>query len=148
MARMTPYRHLIALLLAALMPFCCCSLHILMTACESCTGNGSGAPCHGDGEGSDHNLEAGPHHDEDGTPAQPKKPGHDNGPCTCDKQKQTTIGVEKTTIDLPTPVLAYVLPAWDANTLPHGHFMVSFCENRALQRPATSLLRQHCALIV
>jgi len=148
MVRMASFRSLIALLLAAWMPLCCCSLHSLITACETCAGHGSGTACHDHGEDSDHILTTGHHHDEDGTPAQPEKPGHDEGPCTCDKQKQTTIGVDKTTIALPTPVLAYVLPAWDANTLPLWHSLASCGETLAPQKPTTSLLRQHCALIV
>lgn len=148
MVQMTLFRFLIALLLAAWMPICCCSLHSLITACEACEGHGGGEAEHRHGGVSDHRHASGRHHNQDTTPAQPEKPGHDDGPCTCDKQKQTTFGVVKTTVELPTPVLAYVLPAWDPNTLLRWRTMTSCCENRAPHRPTTSLLRQHCALIV
>lgn len=149
MVRVTSFRSLISLLLAAWMPFCCCSLHSLVSSCEPCAGQGPDIACHGHGEASDHDLAPGHHHDdEETTPAQPDKPGHDDGPCTCDKQKQTTVGVEKTTIEFPTPVLAYELPDWDLSTLPFLRPFAFWCENQAVHKPTASLLRQHCALIV
>lgn len=146
MVRLTSFRSLVSLLLAAWMPFCCCSLHSLMTACEACGEHEPDTACHGHG---DHNLATGHHHDDEGTtPAQPDKPRQDDGPCTCDKQKQTTVGVEKTTIEIPNPVLVYELLDWDLSTFPALRSFASWCENQAVHKQTASLLRQHCALVV
>ena len=73
---------------------------------------------------------------------------HHKGPCTCNDHKQTTVGILKVTIELTTPMLAYILPDWvPSQSIPdpsaaHGS------DSRAPLRPPTSLLRQHCALIV
>ena len=150
MLRTSPFRCLIALFLAAWMPFCCCSLNSLLSVCRACEatedGNAVGV-CHGHGS-SDRHTAGSQHHDEDSAPTQPDQPKRDDGPCTCDKSKQTTVGVEKNTSELPAPVVAYVLPEWESSWLPHGDPLARRCDNWALRKPATSLLRQHCALIV
>ena len=149
MLRTSSFRPLIALFLAAWMPFCCCSLNTLVGACQACDEHGDDdgvAACH-HGAANSHTAGTG-HHDEDSSPGHQDQPKRDQGPCTCDQSKQTTIGVEKNTIELPTPVVAYVLPEWEAVWLPHNDSLALSSENQAVRKPATSLLRQHCALIV
>lgn len=150
MLRTSSFRPLIALFLAAWMPFCCCSLHTLASVCQACEKHGdddAGGGCHGHGTADQKAADTG-HHAQASSPGHQDEPDRDQGPCTCDKSKQTTISVEKSTIDLPAPVLVFVLPEWEPSWLPHGDSLPLSSESWALRKPATSLLRQHCALIV
>lgn len=147
MARTILFRPLITLLLAAWMPFCCCSLrsvvaaHISRETADDRTTEHyrSNRAAEGCGCGRDDNETAPCHSD---------KPAPKNGPCTCNKHKLATIGVEKNTIEFSTPILAYVVMEWDVSVLQPRHSSVAQYENRALHKPQTSLLRQHCALTI
>lgn len=150
MARVIPFRSLIALILAAWTAFCCCNLHYLMTVCEACGEHGH---CDADGD-DDRDASAVPHthasvahhHDDDSLPAQPDK--HDQKHCNCDGNKLTSIGLDKSTIDFPASVLLFILPDWKSSSLPQWRSMALPSENRSPLRPAASLLYQHCALVV
>jgi hypothetical protein len=153
MGRVPSFRSLVSLLLAAWMPFCCCNLHALASACRACgpadhSGSSVANGHHGSGE-STTGHRCGGHHGDDSAPSEPANPGHhDNGPCTCGKDKLATIGAQPVGIDFPTPVLICVLPDWDSAWAPHGntpgHGRASF----APRLPTTSLLHLHCALII
>lgn len=120
MARISAFRSLFALLLAAWMPFCCCTLRSLMSGCVACEGHGETSSAGHHDHGEHHPATAEHEHDDGPAPPQPGTPTHDDGPCTCDKHKQITIGVEKTTIEFATPVLAYVLPEWEPTWSPNA----------------------------
>lgn len=152
MIRAMPSRSLIAILLAAWMPWCCCILRTLMADSRACgdhrhqDADAAGAS---DGSSVSHVDACGGHqHDEVSVPLSPQGDPQDQKPCTCDSHKQTTIGLDKTTIEFPATVVLFPLPNWDLSWAPRWSSMALRTENWNQLRPATSLLRQHCALIV
>jgi len=153
MGRLPPIRSLVALLLAAWMPFCCCSLRFFASACTSCgpvehSDSSVAAGHHGSREStSGHGC--GGHHEDDASPSEPITPGHhDDDPCTCGKDKLATIGATPVAIDFPTPVLIYVLPDWESIAALSGGAIGLDRASFAPRIPANTLLRLHCALII
>lgn len=156
----TPLRALIAVLVTVGMQLCCCST--AWFGCAACT-NGAGASlatgAHGGHDdlvashdhdpmtGHDHGVSKSVPHD-DGSPCGGHDGKPDKGKCTCSTQDPKSRASEPSKVDLPTPVLVAVLPTWDPiPPSPVGFRSLSLLE-RPLVRPATSLLHQHCALIV
>jgi hypothetical protein len=152
MFRSIPWRSLLALVLAAWTPFCCCNLHTLLSVCEPCGHRGhccSDADNEHDGGGADHGFASGAHdHDGDTSPAPSDQSRHDKKPCRCESQKQTSIGLDKNTIEFAAPAMLYILPSWDLAWAPRWSLMPRSRANASPLIPDTSLLRQHCALVV
>ncbi len=152
MARVIPFRFLIALFLAAWTPFCCCNLHSVMNVCEVCGEHGhrdaDGDDDHDGGNAPHTHANVAHHHDEDSLPAQQDKHKNDQKRCNCDGNKLTSIGLDKSTIEFPASALLFLLPRWETSWYPRWPLMALPSENRSPLRPATSLLYQHCALIV
>jgi hypothetical protein len=150
------FRTFVALLLAVVVPFCCCNFHSWLSACASCVPASSvdgdrqlaakehdHKGCHHSGsKGSD---SGGDHHQ---GPVSPED-GSDQHDCTCGKNQAKMMAGEKPTIELPTAVLVAILNwttvAWAA---PEPSLTFVSGEVWACARPPTSLLRMHCALIV
>lgn len=149
------FRTCLSLLLAVVVPLCCCNFQSLLTACEACvpacaghhgltaTANrhGQNDHEHGDSSGGRTESEDRHHHGEpsDG----------DIQDCTCGKHEAKMPSGEKPTIKLPTVILVAILnwvamppsAAGPSRPFSNGEIWTSF-------RPTTSLLRQHCALTV
>ncbi len=128
-----PSRTFLTLLLAAAVPLCCCSVEALAraAACGGCAGEAVPA-CHAD-PGSGHDDPAsGP-----------------NG-CDCGTQKRSLVTCERPTIDTPDAAPAAIME-WSGAAWTLGVPRLSAYvrrEGEAPSRAPTSLLRQHCALIV
>ena len=154
--RNSPFRFVLTLLLALAVPFCCCDFRSLLTGCVSCDAeapvktetvavlagghdHASHSHCHGHSpKGEDHNGS---------TPGKaPEKDKHD---CSCGKNTGKMLTVEKSTLELPAPVVVAILD-WSLLTdlAPLDPFKGREVEKRVVERPQTSLLRMHCALIV
>lgn len=154
--RNSPFRCMLTLLLALAVPFCCCDFRSLLTGCVSCDAappetvktvavsegghdHASHSHCHGHSpKGDDH---------DGSTPG--KAPDQDKHDCSCGKNTGKMLTVEKTTLELPTPVVVATLD-WSAITdlRPLDPFKGWEVEKRVVERPQTTLLRMHCALIV
>ena len=150
-----PSRWLLTVLLAVWMPLCCCDLQSFTSVCVACQDDGDARSgvAHPEADGAVHqHSPLSHHHDDDSVPPSMPPPKHGNdhnkGPCTCDDHKQTTVGILKATIELPTPALAYILPDWEPSWSMPGLSAAHWSVSRAPLRPLTSLLRQHCALVV
>lgn len=152
MLRSTTFRSLIALVLAAWMPFCCCTFTGVLNICTSCKPH---EPSSENAVAKDHHAVPtghGCHHehqDRGSSPGDSDRPSHhDDDPCTCGKDKLATIGGEPISIGFPAFLLVCVLPDWEATwgapargpTLDRADF--------ALHKPPTTLLRLHCALTI
>ncbi len=152
----------VALLLAVVMPFCCCTFRSLVSAgasrvpASSIDGDGQLAAkehdhkgCHHSGGchhwGSKGSESGGDHHH---GPASPEDDS-DQHDCTCGKNQTKMMAGERPTAGLPTSVLVaivnWTIDAWAA---PQPSLTVLSGEVWACARPPTSLLRMHCALIV
>lgn len=157
--RTSPFRFALTLLLAVAVPFCCCDLRSLLSGCSSCDASTGGhtrtVAAHNDLAADDglsthsHCHGHSPKGDEQGgsTPAEaPEKDQHD---CSCGKNTGKMLTVAKTTLELPAPVVIAVLD-WTlcADVLPPALLRGLDREMWVIERPQTSLLRQHCALIV
>jgi hypothetical protein len=156
--RGSPFRLLVTLLLVVAVPFCCCNFHSMLTTCSSC----QAAPVakeveasHGRSHDADHDH-AVPHqhatgHTQGGSGESPAPcgPGDEKHKCNCEKNDGKMLTVQKSTVELPTPVIVAVLD-WSmaVDLLPSAAIRVQYRGNLAIARPPTSLLRQHCALIV
>lgn len=109
---------------------------------------------HADGLSHDHSSH---HEHQDGPASQngddhapnPCAPGNDKHDCDCGKNSGMMLTVEKSTVELPAPVVIAVLD-WtlSIDVLPTALFRGLDREQRVVERPHTSLLRLHCALIV
>ncbi|MBK9126252.1 MAG: hypothetical protein RL580_913 [Pseudomonadota bacterium] len=150
------FRTFVALLLAVMVPFCCCNFHSWVSACASCV---PASPVDGDRQlaakehdhkgchhsGSKGSDSGGDHHQ---GPVSPEDDS-DQHDCTCGKNQVKMMAGEKPTIELPTTVLVAILNwttvAWAA---PEPSITFVSGEVWACARPPTSLLRMHCALIV
>ncbi|HMN39758.1 MAG TPA: hypothetical protein PKE29_02865 [Phycisphaerales bacterium] len=146
------------LLLVVAVPFCCCNFRSLLSTCSSC----QAAPVadepeasHDRSHDSDHDLAA-PHQHatghkqhEDGQSSVPCGPGDEKHHCNCEKNDGKMLTVQKSTVELPMPVVVAILD-WSmaADMLPPAAIRVQYRGSLAIARPPTSLLRQHCALIV
>jgi len=150
MLRSTTFRSVVALVLAAWMPFCCCTFTGVLNVCKACGPHepvepvAQATPARSSTHGCHHG-----HHDQETTPADSDRPSHhEDGPCMCGKDTLATIGGEPISIDFPAFLLVCVLPdwevAWDAPTL--GATMDR--ADLALHKPPTTLLRLHCALTI
>lgn len=150
----TPFRALIAALVAVGIHLCCCSA--AWFTCAACDARDDGVAVALDlHEADDHGgILDHDHHAATSKPRGDGSPcgGHEGDPhkgeCTCSTQDPKTRPAELSKTDLPAPVLVAVLPIWDP--VPPGavgpHELILL--DRPLVRPATSLLRLHCALIV
>lgn len=150
---------MVTLLLAAAVPFCCCDFRSILSGCASCGGqeqtesdaavntetDGS-EHCHGMGH--EHAAGRGSHGNTDHCPA-PGSPKNDKHDCNCGKSDGKMLSVQKFTIDFSVPVVIAVLD-WKlaADVLPASAFRIQDRYSSGVQRPPTSLLRQHCALTV
>lgn len=159
LTRSVQSRNVIALLLVVAIPFCCCNFRSLLGGNLSCQtesllnhrhagdrlssavehGRETHACCHGKSLS------------QEGTPG----PTPGNGPteepqdCSCDKSGGKMLSVEKPSIDPPIRVVVAILdwcrrPELGAPNLASGRDPLHL----AFQRPLTSLVRMHCALIV
>jgi hypothetical protein len=157
--RGSPFRLLVTVLLAVAVPFCCCDFRSLLSGCTSCEaatpGSSQTVAVHSDADaGHDHATHSHCHghaptgDDQDGsTPGKaPEKDQHD---CSCGKNTGKMLTVEKSTLELPAPVIVAILD-WSrmSDLRPLDPFKGCEIENRVAERPQTSLLRLHCALIV
>ena len=158
--RDSPFRLLVTVLLAVAVPFCCCNFHSWFSGCIPCQAPASDrqgerlAHVHADGSSHDHSS----HHEHQDGPAsnngddhapKPCAPGNDKHDCDCGKNSGMMLTVQKSSVELPAPVVVAVLDwALPADVLPTALFRGLDRERRVVERPQTSLLRLHCALIV
>jgi len=151
-------RLLVTVLLAVAVPFCCCDFHSLLSGCASCEAPArqidaeAVAHVHDDGAGHHHAA----HHEHSADPVTdgdqgttPCGPGDEKHDCNCGKTDGMMLTVQKSTVELPAPVVVAVL-AWaqPVDQVPLALIRGHERDQRVVQRPQTSLLRQHCALIV
>ncbi|MBN8646022.1 MAG: hypothetical protein J0L61_12370 [Planctomycetes bacterium] len=158
--RGSPFRLLVTVLLAVAVPFCCCNFHSWFSGCIPCQAPPSDrqgetlAHVHADGSSHDHSS----HHEHQDGPAsnngddhapKPCSPGNDKHDCDCGKNSGMMLTVDKSTVELPAPVVIAVLD-WtlSVDVLPTALFRGLDREQRVVERPQTSLLSLHCALIV
>lgn len=143
------FRWIITVLAAVCAPLCCCSLDSLFSSCEVCESDHGAChrSCHDDGDDAGA-VPPASHHDHS-TPEK-SKPGHrhKDGGCTCGNERKISTAEGKTQVAFPPVALAYFQPAPTAQQLPCGLLIGSRPYAQAISRPAQTLLRQHCALIV
>jgi len=156
--RGSPFRLLVTLLLVVAVPFCCCNFHSWFSACASCeapAASGEAATvAHVHADSSSHHHAA--HHEhttgtvaDTHTDTAPCAPGDQKHDCDCGKNSGMMLSVQKSTVELPAPVVVAVLDwALTSDLLPPVQFQAHEQQLRAVERPPTSLLRMHCALIV
>jgi len=156
-----PFRLFVALLLAVAVPFCCCNFHSWLSVCVPCEAGKHTAAVepvtHSHADGSAHDHESAHHADhatsspghDPAAPVSPCCPGHDDDhECTCGKQ-HTLMTVAKKTVELPAPVLVAILPLpVDIDAEASSPFRARVRDLCGVPRPAATLLRLHCALIV
>ena len=156
--RGSAFRLLVTLLLVVAVPFCCCNFRSLLTTCSSCQASSvmedvEASRGHLHDADRDHAV---PHHHAtghtqhgDGKSPVPCGPGDEKHKCNCEKNDGKMLTVQKSTVELPMPVVVAILE-WSmaADMLPPAAIRVEYRRNLAIARPLTSLLRQHCALIV
>jgi len=158
-------RFLITLVLAVTVPFCCCKLAALFSACGGCQGSAETLTVLGDqksvghahGDGSRAHHVAKPMYgfgklasnEGDHSPTTCGPGSQDRGDCACGKHDTKMLAEVKPSAEVSAPVLLAV-SAWPALTPPGLDFPT--CVQSRLDwtqnRPPTSLLRLHCALIV
>ncbi|MBL8765169.1 MAG: hypothetical protein JNM07_12960 [Phycisphaerae bacterium] len=146
------------LLLVVAVPLCCCNFRSLLSTCSSC----QAAPVaeeveasHGHSHDADrdhaapHQHASGHKQHEDGQSSVPCGPGDEKHHCNCEKNDGKMLTVQKSTVELPMPVVVAILD-WSmaVDMLPPASNRVQYRGNPAIARPLTSLLRQHCALVV
>ena len=147
-----PTRLLLTVMLAAAIPLCCCRGEMLASLLggepHKCTVSHAtadhGHTSHG------HSHQHGSGHGKSGCGHDAPEPCNDEGPCDCAHQ-----GDIKSLPDAPTSVkdsggvLVTVLPELSVGRsgVPLTNFRLRRL-SEAVPRPPTSLLRQHCALIV
>lgn len=156
--RNSPFRFALTLLLALVVPFCCCDFSALLVGCTSCdaathansrtiAAHANAEPDHGHaahGHCRGHTPQGGT--DEPGPGTTPEK---DHDDCTCGQNTGKMLTVEKSTLDLPTPMVVAILDWSELSDLrPLDPFKGWEVEKRVVERPQTTLLRMHCALIV
>jgi len=157
-------RLIVSLLLAVMVPFCCCNFHSWLSVCVPCEGATHQSSIklaghhHSDRAVHERDFDQhAEHHAEHATAlavsseseSSPCGPGHDNDhDCTCSKQ-QTLMMVAKTTVDFPTPVLVAVVSFPTVVDLGVSNsFHIAGRDLWESARPPTTLLYLHCALIV
>jgi len=152
-------RWVVALLTSIGLQLCCCNVKTLLGGC--CQGDGSATAISmaiGDRHHDSHHHDgsddgAGPCHShplkDQGQPADPCGPcdHNDNGGCACGTHDKAPNPVSKTPVAIP-PIGVAILapPAIVASPLTIGACRCAGLH--AVRLPPTSLLRQHCALIV
>jgi len=157
LGRNSPFRFALTMLLAFVVPFCCCDFSILLVGCTSCD-----AATHGKsqvvaaqaGAERDHghahgNCRGHSSQGDSDEPAPGTTPEKDQDDCTCGQNTGKMLTVEKSTLDLPAPVVVAILD-WSglSDLRPLDPFKGREIEKRVVERRQTSLLRMHCALIV
>lgn len=155
--RNSPFRFALTLLLALAIPFCCCDFRTLLGGCGSCEAAGiadpqtAAVPSHEDEGHVAHSHCHGhaPKGDDHGRSEPGKAPSKDRHDCTCGKNTGKMLAVEKSPVELPAPVIVAILD-WSgvSDCRPYAAFRGHHVEQRAVDQPATTLLRMHCALIV
>lgn len=149
----------VTLLLAVVVPFCCCNFHSWLSVCVPCE-----APPHlvavkplaqyhehasAHEHESDHHAEGTKSSTNGNEPSpSPCGPGHDHDDCTCGKNN-TLLTIAKPNLEFPMPILVSILSfptirdseASSPPRTPGRDLRVAF-------RPSATLLRLHCALIV
>jgi hypothetical protein len=156
--RGSPFRLLVTLLLVVAVPFCCCNFRSLLSACSSCQAApvaeeveaslGHSHDADGD-HATPHQHATGHKQHEGGQSSVPCGPGDEKHHCNCEKNDGKMLTVQKSTVELPMPVVVAILD-WSmaVGMLLPATDQVQFRGSSAIVRPPTSLLRQHCALIV
>ncbi|MCC6678448.1 MAG: hypothetical protein IT436_15040 [Phycisphaerales bacterium] len=151
----SPFRLTVTLLLVAALPICCCNFRLVYGAGDGChsgstaaavsvaeTSAGADEPCCG--SAADLTVDQTLMGSDDGDPG--KVPVSPDGRCSCDKNKLAAGSIETPSI----PSLAFIAPVaeipaiWDAREHPAALASV----NAGILRPATALLRMHCALTI
>ncbi|MGD9691358.1 MAG: hypothetical protein AB7G17_00785 [Phycisphaerales bacterium] len=152
--RHSPFRFVLTLLLALVVPFCCCNFRSLLTACVSCEAATAAQPVAIDyANEAEHGHAIHGHspggNDHHGPTTPGNAPEHDEHDCQCDKSVGTMLTDAKLAVELPASMLVAVLD-WTSTTdlCSLAPFKGRDIEKRAVERPQTSLLRMHCALIV
>ncbi|MFA6043891.1 MAG: hypothetical protein WC718_02805 [Phycisphaerales bacterium] len=158
--RGSPFRLLVTLLLVVAVPFCCCNFRSLLSTCSSCQAAPAaeeeeveashGYSYHADSDhAAPHQHATGHKQHEEGQSSIPCGPGDEKHHCNCEKNDGKMLTVQNSTVELPMPVVVAILD-WSiaVDMLPPAATRVLYRGNVAVARPLTSLLRQHCALIV
>lgn len=153
-ARSSPFRVAVAVLLAVAIPFCCCSSRLLLgafawagdrpSASALTLASFADAParrCHG-GHGP---CGAGTTQTDPQTPADPDP---EQG-CACGMDEGKLLTADKPTVELPAPVIIAVV-GWTpiGDLFPGVRHGAPPRDAAFAGRPATALLRMHCALNV
>ncbi|MBL8964210.1 MAG: hypothetical protein JNK70_09080 [Phycisphaerae bacterium] len=158
--RSDQFRSFIAILLAVVIPFCCCNLRSLLAGNMACPAAGSfpkdGLADASQSPASDHRPTVhGCCHGKSATDGGNSDSEPTNNPsdqprdCLCDKSGGKMLSVEKPALELPALVAVAVLEwaRW-----PELRPLDPVCgreqRSHAVHRPLTSLVRMHCALNV
>lgn len=149
--RQNPVQTVMATLLALLLPFCCCSLRLCAAACaesgEWLLANGANEICAAQRAACDHD-----HHDQheaDDVPVPAHQHGNGEGDdCGCNAHGRTMLTAGSGVV-VPAMQVAAVLPTCSVLPAQVNLMTIAGAHIRsAMPRLETSLLRQHCALIV
>jgi len=158
-------RWILASLISIGLQLCCCDVGVLLGGCCSGTGGDADATVqsnavaiahhdadhahhdHGSHDHGDHHHDGQPSHHDDGQPAKPCGPcdHDDDGGCGCGTHDKAPSQIVK--LDLPMTVVA-ILPTPTSFTPPLTIIAPRYAGLHGVSPPRTSLLQQHCALIV
>ncbi len=159
--RREPIRLLLTILLAIIVPFCCCDFHAWLDSCDSCdspalsepftikAATHAGCSGHPVGEPQTHELLHKASISDEKQSQDSSSQQDENQECTCAKHDAKMISGVKPTVEFSAPVILAILPWVESATFEIAG--LSFKSDPFAQvfvRPSTSLLRLHCALIV
>jgi len=155
MALSTPTRWILAGLISIGLQLCCCNAEVLLGGCCDSDTEATGGGCHGTPAGHDHSdgHDHGDHHTDSSDPVknhdQPADPAgpcdHDGGGCACGTHDKAPSHIDK--LELPTTVVA-ILPAPVVVIPVFVLGAARYAGLHGVSPPRTTLLHQHCALIV
>ncbi len=139
-----PFRTILTLLLALVMPLCCCNLQRWMGACEAASAPIPAGAAHA------RCPECSPSQDAPAsTTSQGRQPPQPHEHCACSIHEGQVLPGGATVLDIPAPVMVAImevpatLPILGEGRLPHAS-----CVHGVVYRPTSTLLRLHCALSV
>jgi len=163
------FRNLLTIVLTVAVPVCCCNFHGFLIAHAGLASPANALSItRADRFGQEHDTESCHHHDvklattsgdhlsssavirhnatdED----KGENKGENKGSCGCGKHDLKMLSTVKSSVEFSAPVLLAALP-WSSVAILNSHVptRVQFHGERVQNRPPTTLLRLHCALIV
>jgi hypothetical protein len=153
MSHSSPFRWLVTIVTAVFVPLCCCSLDSVLHLSGTCQGglcDSASAPDDDDATGAlpCHHDHAERHGSHPASPVGDHGPGHKDRGCTCGGDTKVGTVDGKAQSPVPPLTLLALLPSPARCASMSGDVSQARVDSRAPLRPAQTLLRMHCALIV